>query len=81
MAYDINKYLNEIEKNINKQLSEISDEETEAFINRAYTDTLNLFNKCEQNDFKKVTYIIYRSYILGMIIERIKNKNLNLIKK
>lgn len=72
---NINEYLKKIGEDFEKQLSEIPEQEIKAFLDRAYHDTHELFKENEQNDFKRVTYVIYRSYILGMLIERMRNKS------
>jgi hypothetical protein len=73
-SFNINEYLKELEKTFEKQLADLPGDFLQAILERAYRDTHQLFKDNEQNDFKKVTYVIYRSYILGMLMEKLDNK-------
>lgn len=73
---DIGKLLNEIDKNINDQMNQISEETLEVFFKQSVRDTKEIF-KDDEIDFRKVSYVIYRSYILGTLIEKITSNNDN----
>lgn len=72
--FNLGEYLKEIEKNLKKELENIPEDVVEAIMDRSFHDAQQLFKNGQQNDFKSLVYIIYRSYILGMQIEKLSNK-------
>jgi len=73
-GFDLGEYLKEIEQNLKKELENMPDDVVEAIMDRSFHDAQQLFENGQQNDFKSLVYIIYRSYILGMQIEKLSHK-------
>jgi hypothetical protein len=69
----LSEYLKQIDMTIEEQLKEIPDEILNMLMDRAYTDATKIFKEGKNEDFKQMTYVIYRSYILGMLVEKAKN--------
>jgi nitrate reductase assembly molybdenum cofactor insertion protein NarJ len=70
----IEKLLNNINKEIENELNEIGDEVLEVLMDRAIMDANELFESRENGNLKSTAYVIYRSYVLGMLFEKIKNQ-------
>jgi hypothetical protein len=81
--FDIQKYFKEIDADIKSKLQSIPAGELEALLDRAFKDTKKLFKDDDNEDFKQVTYSIYRAYILGMLIGKIRSEEtkINVIQK
>ena len=71
---DIKEFLKLLEKDFDKEMETIPNEMLKGLLDRSYKDAKKLFSQQENKIFKSITYAIYRSYILGMLIERISNK-------
>lgn len=75
-VFDFNEYLKDIEKDFKNQLNNIPDDVLTAIMERSLKDAKQLLNTYQQDDFKSVVYILYRSYILGMLLEKqLSNQN------
>lgn len=67
-----NVKLDEIEKVLTEDIKAMPNDLVEAVLDRAYKDAQQIFDNDEQNEFKTITYAIYKAYMIGMLIE--KNK-------
>lgn len=72
--FNLGESLKEIEQSLKKELEQMPDEVRSAIMDRAFMDTKALFDNDQQDDFKSLVYTIYRSYILGMQLEKLINK-------
>jgi HPt (histidine-containing phosphotransfer) domain-containing protein len=71
----LEKFLSDIDKNIESYFRDIPDEVTNVMVEQALKDAKRLFKNAKNEDIKQVTYYIYRAYLLGMLIERMNNKS------
>lgn len=74
--FNLGESLKEIEQSLKKELEKMPDEVQSAIMDRAFMDTKALFDNDQQDDFKSLVYTIYRSYILGMQLEKQINKQI-----
>jgi hypothetical protein len=74
--FNLGESLKEIEQSLKKELEKMPDEVRSAIMDRAFMDTKALFDNDQQDDFKSLVYTIYRSYILGMQLEKQINKQI-----
>jgi len=74
LKFKLSEYLKQIDTTIEKQIDEIPEEILNMLMERSFTDATKLFKEGKNQDFKQLTYVIYRSYILGMLVEKTKSK-------
>jgi predicted nucleotidyltransferase len=68
---DLQKFLELLSRD-NTQFEEISNEVRDFVLELSMIETKKLFKASKQNDIKQVMYLVYRSYILGILFERMK---------
>ena len=76
--FNLEDFFKEIEKSLKKELEQMPDEVRAAVMDRSFMDAKMLFDNNQQDDFKSIVYMIYRSYILGMQLEKLINKQTQL---
>lgn len=70
----LDKFLSDIDKNIEEYFNSIPNDIANIMVEQALKDAKRLFKNSKNEDIKHVTYYIYRAYLLGMLIERMNNK-------
>lgn len=71
----IDNYIKRIDKTIESELKSIPDEVLHTILDRSFDDAKTLFENGKNTDLKHLSYSLYRSYILGMLLERMNREN------
>ncbi|MFW6008069.1 MAG: hypothetical protein ACOCP8_02280 [archaeon] len=71
---NVEDYLRQIDKTIQGELKKIPDDILKSIMDKSFNDAKDLFKSHKNEDFKQLTYSLYRSYILGMLLEKARNK-------